>query len=201
MQAPSVTELLGRADEGDKSAQDLLYGIVTSILQRIARNRKGSIPGAQDVLTTELVDDVFLSLVGRRVTTWNQGDSAKFYRYASIKAHDILIDYRRYKRAARRADGRKQIVFEDEDDLGALCDGGSDGLDLQIDLKDSLGRLQMVDTEAAEVFRKRYFLNCTYEEIGCILGITNAAAYTAYARALAWFRRDLRDYHFEPRAL
>ena len=90
-QPGEITDLLRRADQGDRDAAGRLFALVEGDLRAIARKRKRAVPVGGDQSTTLLVDDAFLRLVGQQATTWEPGDRRKFFGYAANQIHQMLV--------------------------------------------------------------------------------------------------------------
>lgn len=190
----NVTGLLQAADRGDVEAANRLFLLVQEDLKKIARKHKRAAGVGGEICTTILVDNVFLRLVGKDVTPWRPGDRRKFFGYASTKLHDMLIDLLREQRAAKRGGG--QAHGELAEDMAASASGGQD-LELLIDLKEVLGRLEHFALEDAIVFRMRFFLDSTFEEIAQIMGISKSEAVRSCQRTRLWLQRELEEYNVD----
>ncbi len=194
-EAGEITRLLRDADQGDAAAANRLFLLVENELKAIARKRKRSSPAGGDSPTTLLVDEAFLRLVGQQATQWEAGDRRKFFGYASNQIHDLLLKSARAARAAKRGGGRPHVAAEAEDlpDAG----GGSDDLDLLLDLKEALERFERFAPEDALGFRARYFLGCTFEEVAALLNVSATEAKRSYQRARLWLENELKEYNLD----
>jgi RNA polymerase sigma factor (TIGR02999 family) len=188
-----ITNLLQQAEQGDRQAADRLYRMIEADLRGIAGKRKQRYPGALDANTTALVDDAFCRLVGQDLTVWQPGDRRKFFSYAANKIHDLLVDTARAHAAQRRGGGYRRVEL---DDAGAEASqsGSLDDKDLMLDLKAVLARFEQFAAHEAAVFRIRYFLGCTFEEVADILDISATEAKRQFRKAQLWLQRELRDY-------
>ncbi len=189
-----ITRLLREAEEGQAEAAERLYGLVEKDLRQIARRRKreaGARPG-EDAATTLLVDEAFCRLVGQGgAGGWQAGDRRRFYGYASVKIHDFLVDELRKQRAEKRGGGRHGGELAEA--AAGTADAG-EGLDVLIDLREALGRLQEFAPDDAGAFRLRHFLGATFKEIADLLSISETSAKRNYQQAQLWLRRELKGY-------
>jgi RNA polymerase sigma factor (TIGR02999 family) len=192
-QPGDITVLLRQAERGDAEADNRLYALVVEDLKQIARKRKRSAQARADVSTTELVHDAFLQLVGQGVTTWQPGDRRKFFGYSAKKIHALLIDAARKASAGKRGAGRPQADL-DPDALARDFGPTSDGLSFLVDLQEALSRFDQLAPEDAQVFRIRYFLNCTFEECAELLGLSATDAKRGCKRAQLWLQQELKSY-------
>jgi RNA polymerase sigma factor (TIGR02999 family) len=191
-----ITLLLQQAEQGDRQAADRLFRLVEADLRGIAGKRKQRYADELDANTTALVDDVFCHLVGRDVTLWQPGDRRKFFSYAANKIHDLLVDTARAQAAQRRGGEHQRVAF-DEAGPAAGPNLSFDDRDFMLDLKDALSRFEEFAAHESTVFRIRYFLGCTFEEIAEILDISATEAKRQFRKAQLWLQRELRDYQDE----
>lgn len=191
--AGEFTQLLQRADQGDREAANQLFLLVQDQLKAIAQSRKDRLNNGTEVSVTGLVDEAFCRMVGQQVTSWEAGSRVKFFKYIAAKIHDILIDSAR-ARAARKRGGDLRRVEGDVDILGAADRRPFDHAGLQIDLQSALERFGRFAERDATVFRLRYVLGCTFGEIANLLEISESSALRGFERARTWLRLQLRDY-------
>lgn len=196
-QPGEITRLLQRAEEGDAGAVGELFVLVEEDLRRIARQRKrdASLGAAVDASTTALVDDAFIRLVGQDKSTWQAGDRGKFFAYISNKIHDFLIAELRKQQAQKRGGDRHRAEFDPDLPVSLIEADGH--IDLLIDLKAALHRLQVFAREDAILFRLRFLLECTFEETANIMGVSKTEAVRSYQRTQLWLRRELKEYHHD----
>jgi RNA polymerase sigma factor (TIGR02999 family) len=190
-----ITRLLQAADRGNAEAAQQLFLLVQEDLKQIARKRKRHARAVVEASTTALIDNVFVRLVGQEATPWQAGDRRKFFGYASVKIHDLLIDQVREQKAARRGGGQEHVELAD-----GLADDGAhspDYVDLLHDLKGALERMEEFARDDAMLFRIRFFLGCTFEEAAEILGISKTEAVRGYQRTQLWLQRELKDYNLD----
>lgn len=193
-EAGVITRLLQQADQGQAEAANQLYALVEQDLRRIVHKRKREVAlgAGVDASTTVLVDDAFCRLVGQDATTWQPGDRGKFFAYVYTKIHDLLIDLLREQRALKRGGGWRR--GELNDDQADPAQGPLGRLELLLDLRAALMRLQEFALDDAVLFRIRFFLDCTFEETAQILGISKTEAVRRYQRIQLWLRRELKEY-------
>jgi RNA polymerase sigma factor (TIGR02999 family) len=189
-----ITVLLQQAEQGDRQAADQLYRLIEADLRGIAGKRKQRYANTLEASTTVLVDDAFCKLVGRNVTVWQPGDRNKFFTYAAKMIHDLLVDSARARSARRRGGDRRQVDLQD---APPELPGRLDDKDFMLDLKDALARFEEFAAPEATVFRIRYFLGCTFEEVAEILGISATEAKRQFRKVQLWLQRELKDYQDE----
>jgi RNA polymerase sigma factor (TIGR02999 family) len=189
--AGNITKLLQLASQNDDRAITDLYTLVEEDLKHIARRRKRGVSAEADASTTVLVNDAFVRLVGKQATVWQ--DRMKFFGYMSRKIHDLLIDELR-KQGAEKRGGEAQRVEPPADDEIERSDV-TENLDVLIDLQDALDEFHKIAPDDALLFRIRYFLGCTFDEIAEIASISRSEAVRGYERTKLWLRRELKAYN------
>lgn len=190
MHTGAITQLLQRADQGDRAAAGELFALVEKDLKLIARKRKRLAQANLDASTTFLVDEAFLRLVGQDVSVWNAGDRRKFFGYASTKMHELLAKAARAQRAAKRGGGKQAVAAEE----GLLPDRGDQDIDVMIDLQNALTRFESFAPQDALLFRLRFFLGCTFDELAEMLQISETEAKRSFHRARLWLENALKEY-------
>jgi RNA polymerase sigma factor (TIGR02999 family) len=192
-QTGDITLLLQRADQGDRDAAGRLFRLVESDLKLIARKRRRTAPASADASTTLLVDEAFCRLVGNKAATWQPGDRRKFVGFAARKMHDLLVKAARAERASKRGGGRQRLERE-EGEIAAPVGGAFGNPDMLLDLKEALDRFEQFAPEDALGFRLRFFLNCTFEELAEVLGVSATEAKRTFQRAKLWLSNELKEY-------
>lgn len=191
-QPGDVTLLLQRADAGDRQAADHLYRLVEPDLRAIAGRRKRGHGSPLEASTTVLVDDAFLRLVGGEVTAWQPGDRGKFFSYAAVRIHDMLVDAARARHAQKRGGDRRRV------DLDVLSPAAEEDSDFVIDLHDALARLAAFAPTEVDAFRIYYFLGCTFDETADALGVSATEAKRRCKKAQLWLQRELKGHAHDP---
>jgi RNA polymerase sigma factor (TIGR02999 family) len=185
-----VTELLHRVSQGDGAAEDELYSLVEPELMNIARSAlKGQQQGG--VETKVLAEEVFLQLVKRAQTTWEH--RGQFYAYAVRKSSDLLVDLIRHRYAKKREGSHVRVELE-PNQLPNPPQGEEAEAGVRLDVHVALGKLQERSPEAATVFRLRYYWSFQFNEIAEVLGFPLTTVRNRLDFALAFLRRELRDY-------
>jgi RNA polymerase sigma factor (TIGR02999 family) len=189
--AGEITLLLQRANGGDRDAADQLFRRVEAELRAIVARRRRPFPPGLDADTTLLIDEAFCRLVGTPAEAASPADRREFFRFAATRIHNLLVDLARAEGAQKRGGDRKRVEA-DPVDPGAFS---ADDVGLLVDLQDALARFETFAPRDAELFRVRYFLDCTFEEAARLLGVSVAEAKRGFGRAKLWLQRQLRGYH------
>ena len=139
-----ITELLGRAREGDSRALDAVFDALYEDLRQIARSRLRTHPSDVLLDTAGVVNDCYLRFAKtHRVTP---ADRNHFLAYCSQAMRSVIVDMIRSSRRERR--------------------GGKD-------VHEALKELARLEPRLAQVVEMRYFGGLTEKQIGEILGLTD----------------------------
>src|SRR5438477_7800954 len=95
-----VTKLLVRWREGDREALDALLPLVYKELRQIANHYLKGERADHTLQSTSLVHEAYLRMVAQDVPQWQ--NRAHFFAVAAQLMRQILVDYARGHRAAKR---------------------------------------------------------------------------------------------------
>jgi RNA polymerase sigma factor (TIGR02999 family) len=98
---------------------------------------------------------------------------------------DVLTDYARRRRAAKRGGGAKQIELSDD-----LAQAPAN-LDAVLALNEALDRLHEFAPRQAKVVEMRFFGGLSLEEIAVCLGVTSRTVKRDWSIAKAWLAGEL----------
>ena len=179
-----VTILLQKWRHGDQSALVQVAEIVERELHRLAasymrRERPGHI-----LQPTSLVNEVFLRLIGQGA----QPDWESRTHFVAIAVHhmrQILVDYARRQRAAKRGDGHTMISL---DDARAATD--PQPVDL-LALDQALAKLSEVDARKARAIELKYFGGLEMAEIAAVLDVSIKTVEKDVRLGAEWLRSAL----------
>jgi RNA polymerase sigma factor (TIGR02999 family) len=96
----SVSQVLQELRAGNRGAFDDLFPMVYNELHRIAARERRRSDGDQTLDTTALINEAYLKLVDQTAPEWRS--RAHFLAVASTAMRQILIDYAKRKRTAKR---------------------------------------------------------------------------------------------------
>jgi RNA polymerase sigma factor (TIGR02999 family) len=188
----TVAHLLGELRAGKPDAFDGLLPLVYDELRQLARRQRHRWYGDDTLTSTALVHEAYLRLVDQSAVEWES--RAHFLAVASKAMRQILLDYAKRKRAAKRDGGRERIPLHE---VEAVLGAGEDAMDMQsealIALEESLGRLEARQPRQSRIVECRFFGGMTIEETAEALGISVASVKRGWAMAQAWLYRDLRS--------
>lgn len=178
----NVTALLRAAASGDRAAEARLFSEVGGELRRIAA-KEALRWRSNGFHATALVNEVYLRLFGPAGAGTDWPNRRYFFAAAARSMHEFMIEQQR-RMAAQHPPaplGSDSGMTSSKDDLP---------IDL-IDLRMTLETLERVDPRAAEVFRLRYLLDMTIEEVARTLAISHGTVERDYRFARIWLRSKL----------
>ncbi len=179
-----VTHILSAIQQGDPHAAEQLLPLVYKELRQLAAQKLAHEKSGQTLQATALVHEAYLRLVDAdQEQHW---DGRRHFLAAAAEAmRRILVENARRKGRVRHGGGRRQVELEEEH---LLIESPVDDL---LDLNEALDQLVLVDREAAELVKLRYFAGMTTEQAAEVLGLPARTAYRTWSFARAWLYRRL----------
>ena len=175
----SVTRCLRKVHEGESGAEDRLLELVYAQLRRMAGVRMRKERPNHTLQPTELVNEVYLRLLGAlRSIEWQ--NSAHFYALCALTMSRILADHAR----KRIKEGVKVELLPGL----SLTEERSHWL---MDFEESLEKLERFDKRGADVVRMSYFMGLSQSEIAETLDVTVRTVRRDLASCEAWLRSDM----------
>ncbi len=187
----SVDRVLEALRAGVPGAFDEIFPLVYDELRRIAAGHRRRWNGDDTLDTTAVVHEAYLKLVDQSVSDWRS--RAHFLAVASTAMRQILIDYAKRKRAAKRGGGRPHLALHDIESALHGEETAPDARDeVLVALDESLGRLQALEPRQARIVECRFFGGMSVEDTAEALGVSAATVKRGWAIAQAWLYRDLK---------
>ena len=178
-----VTRLLGEWQSGDRSALDRLIPLVYNELRRIAARYLHSERGGHTLQTTALVHEAYIRLVDENRMEWK--GRTHFFGVAATLIRNILVDYARAQKAAKRGSGAARLPIEEA--FAVPVDNQADILAVD----DALQTLSKIDPQQARIVELRFFAGLTIEETGEVLNISPSTVKREWILAKTWIFRAL----------
>ena len=178
-----VTALLLAWSAGDREALARLFPLVYGDLRRRAEGYLRKERSGHTLQPTALVNEAYLKLVDQARVKWQ--NRAHFYAVASRAMREVLVEYARRHRAAKRGAGETRVALGDGD---AVTPPRS--LDL-LALDVALDRLSALDERQGKLVELRVFGGLTIEEAAEALGISPATVSREWKHAEAWLAREM----------
>ena len=182
-----ITILLDRWKDGDHAALQDLLPIVYDELRRVAQRYLRSERTGHTLQSTALVHEAYLRLA--QGSPRELENRAHFFAVASNLMRQILVDYARSHRAAKRGGGEFKLTLTDglavagkREDVGEV--------DL-LALNEAMTGLAKLDSEQARVVELRFFGGLSIEETAAVMNISPATVKRDWATARAWLHREM----------
>jgi RNA polymerase sigma factor (TIGR02999 family) len=177
------TEMLVRWRAGDRAALDRLIPLVYSELRRLAHHYLRRERPGHTLQSTALVHEVYVRLLGQDLPEWQ--NRAHFFGVAAQLMRQILVDYARSRRAAKRGGGACKLTID-----AAVALSHETDIDM-IALDDALKALASVDPQQSRIVEMRFFAGLSIEDTSDVLGISPATVKRDWTTARAWLFREL----------
>ena len=188
----TVTRLLQELRTGNRQAFSELLPRVYDELHELARMQRRRWEGNETLNATALVHEAYLRMVEQSAPQWVS--RPHFLAVASTAMRQILLDYAKRMRAAKRGGGKGPVpLHEVEDALRSAEDLSEVGSEAFLALDDSLRRLEKHDRRQSRIVECRFFGGMSIEETAEALGISPATVSRGWAMAQAWLYRDLKQ--------
>lgn len=181
--AGEVTRLLGAVARGREGAVDALFATTYGELKRLAGKQRRRWRGDETLSTTALIHEAYLKLVRQKDAQWEH--RGHFFAVASRAMRQILINYARAKRVAKRG-GDAQSTTLEERQLVA-----EEAVEELLALDEALERLAELDSRQARVVECRFFGGLTVAETAEALGLSPATVKRDWTVARAYLQRAL----------
>lgn len=179
----SLHKLLANWQEGDKKALEALLPLVYNELHGLAHHYlRGERPD-HTLQTTALINEAYLRLVQQG--PFQTQNRSQFVALAATLMRQILVDYARTRRSAKRGNDCKVTLH---DEVAAAKDEDVDVLALD----DALKLLAERDSQQSRIVELRFFAGLTVDETAVVLGISPATVKRDWSMARAWLSRQIK---------
>lgn len=186
-----VSRLLRRFGEGDRGAFDELVPLLYRQLHELAKAQRRGWEGDFTLNTTALLHEAYLKLAHQGEPVWK--DRSHFLAVASRAMRQILIDYAKRRKAAKRGAEYRIVSFEEMRDALRDAPGFTDErLATLVALDESLERLEASNPRHCRIVECRFFAGMTIKDTADALGIAPATVKRGWSVALAWLYQDLK---------
>lgn len=184
----------------DPTAWDRIVPLVYAELRAIAHRQLQLERDSHTLSTTALVHETFLRLASRSGIRWQ--NEAHFFAVAARVMRQVLVDYARYHRAAKRGGGGAVTNQPMELDAIAARQPGTvliesiladERADVLVALDEALARLAALDERLVRVVECRFFAGLTEQETAAALGVTARTVRRDWVKAKAWLQRELQE--------
>ena len=175
-----MTRLLEAAVAGDSDALERLVPLMYEDLRRVARRQLDREGGGHTLETTALVHEAYLKLAGGG--TLSATSRAHFLAIAARAMRQVLVDYARRRKAAKRGGGVISVTLGDEP---TPVDASAEDL-LALD-----EALQQLDPRQRQVIECRFFGGMEEKDIAAALNVSERTVRRDWVKARAWLYQAL----------
>ena len=186
----TIARVLHDFENGDRNALEALFPIVYDELKAVAHWQRRGWNGDLTLGTTALVHEAYLKLVD--VNQLGAGSRGQFLRVASMAMRQILCNYARDQRAAKRGGSAPKASLELLGD-GLQATFSGEQSDTLAELDEALGRLGKVNARLASVVECRFFGGLTIEDTATALDVSVATVKRDWSLARAWLYREMKN--------
>jgi RNA polymerase sigma factor (TIGR02999 family) len=178
-----VSLLLQGWRNGDSQALNALLPLVYKELRRLARMQLQKERPDHTLQSAALVHEAYLRLIGLNPPQWES--RTHFFAIAAQLMRQILVDYARRHRAAKRGGSVCKLSLDD-------VMAASPGKDLDVvALDDALNTLAKIDPRQSRVVELRFFAGLSLQEISEAMEIAPATVQRDWTAARAWLHREI----------
>jgi RNA polymerase sigma factor (TIGR02999 family) len=182
-QSNAVTQLLMRWKMGDERALNQLAPIVYKELRRLAHYYLRSERPEHTLESAALVHEAYLRLIGGEPVELQNRDH--FFAIASRLMRQVLVDYARSRKAAKR-DGGFRVSLSNAMDVPITSEEDLVALDRALE---ELGR---IDERQAKIVELKFFGGLSSTSTAAVLDISRATVDREWAVARLWLHRHMR---------
>jgi RNA polymerase sigma-70 factor (ECF subfamily) len=181
--AASVTSLLDRLRQGDRTAFDSLVAIVYPELHRIAAGYLRQERPSHVLQPTVLVHEAYLRLV--EIEKPDYQNRAHFFGTVASIMRQVLVDHARERQAAKRGGGALTLALDE------ALDAASSTPPTVVAIDDALRSLAAIDESKARLVELRFFGGMTADEIADFQSTSVHRVRHEMRLALAWLHREV----------
>jgi RNA polymerase sigma factor (TIGR02999 family) len=179
----SFSQLLARWNAGDQQALETLMPVVYRELHALAHHYLQGERSDHTLQTTALINEAYLRLIEQG--PFETENRAHFVAIAATLMRQILVDYARSRRAAKRG---ADCTVRLNDGVEAMQTPDMEVLALD----DALKKLAERDAQQSRIVELRYFAGLTVEETAAVLDISPATVKRDWSMARAWLSRQMK---------
>jgi RNA polymerase sigma factor (TIGR02999 family) len=178
-----ISELLRAWSDGEQSAFEELFPLVTFQLRQIAHAQMRCEGNNHILQTTALVNEAYLKLNEQNNVRWK--NRSHFFAITSKVMRRILLDHAKARLRDKRGAGVTHVELMDAEDISF-----EKSMQL-IALDEALELLAKIDPIKSQVVEMRHFGGMTVEETAEALGIAPVTVMRYWSLAKAWLHREI----------
>ena len=181
---PTISWLVGAAEQGDVAAANALFSALYAELHRLAK-RELARPGAAVSLgATTLLHEAYLDMAARGGPSFP--DRARFMGYAARVMRGLIIDHARQRHAQKRG-GLFEITSLDTNAMENAVDHRE-----LAQISEVLDELGKVEPSLAEVVDLKFFCGFSFGEIAAMKDVSERTVQRNWEKARIYLHRKIR---------
>lgn len=182
-----ITQLLSRAETGDREASAALYDLVYQGLYSIAHSHRSRWRGDETLNATALVNEAYLKLASAADQRWqNRGH---YFAVASRAMRQILVDRARERATGKRGNNAQHFAIDDA--LDAAADGPNPLAADVLTVHGLLDQLEVSHPRQVRVIECRFFAGLSIDETAEALAISATTVRRDWELAKIWLHQAL----------
>jgi RNA polymerase sigma factor (TIGR02999 family) len=185
MAVTEFTRMVQAMRAGDVKTAEELFPLVYAELHRLAAQKMAQEGPGHTLQATALVHEAWLRLGGAEQPRWQ--NRAHFFAAAAEAMRRILVDHARRKQRLKRGGDCQRVDIEETELPGPVPD------EQLLEVDEALDELIKVNPRAAEVVKRKYFIELSHEEIAQQLGVSVATVERDWAYGKAWLFRQIEQ--------
>ena len=179
----TVSELLAQYRNGNEESLRRLVPLVYDELRRVAHRHIRKERPDHTLQTTALVHEAYICLTNQQPMDFE--NRSHFFAVCAQLMRQILVQYARRRRAAKRDGGHKLTLDS------AIVMPKSRRVDV-IALDDALKALARLDPQQSRIVELRFFGGLSIEETAHVLGISPATVKRHWSTARLWLHSQIK---------
>lgn len=157
--------------------------LVYNELRRIAQHYLSNERSGHTLQSTALVNEAYVRMVAQDFPQWQ--NRAHFFAVAAQLMRQILVDYARSHRAAKRGGSVCRLSLDEAEEQPQPIDVDVVALD------EALKTLADMDPQQSRVVELKFFAGLSIEDTSEVLGISSSTVKRDWITARAWLYREL----------
>ena len=178
-----VSELLAKWRDGDEESLRRLVPLVYHELRRLAHYQLRKEHPGHTLQSTALVHEAYLRLQKQEQVRFE--NRAHFFAVCALLMRQILVQYARRQKAAKRHGGGTRLTLNDAVELMK-----NQNVDL-LALDDALDGLAKLDAQQSQIVELRFFGGLSVEETADVLSISPATVKRHWTTARVWLHKQI----------
>jgi RNA polymerase sigma factor (TIGR02999 family) len=181
--APTISWLIGAAEQGDSAAADALFSTLYAELHRLAKRELGRPGAAVSLSATTLLHEAYLNMAAHDGPSFP--DQARFMGYAARVMRGLIIDHARERHAQKRGG-----LFE-------ITSLGTNAMENAVDhrelaqIGEALDELGKVEPALAEVVDLKFFCGFSFGEIAVMRDVSERTVQRNWEKARIYLHRKI----------